>query len=321
MKRSYNLLGLFIAWLAVFAFFAWRVPASFPTVENAETMLRQSVSVGIAAIGMTYIIVAGMIDLSVGSMVALVTVVIAWCVQRGMNPWLAACVGILAGGLCGLLNGTLTVKLRVTPFIVTLGTLLVFRGLAKGLANEQKIDAPMTALSDIIAKLKPDQKWMLVPPGVWLALVLGVIAALVYRKTVFGRHVVAIGSNESAARYSGVNVARVRVLVFVLGGLMVGLSGLMQFSRLTVGDPTVATGMELDVIAAVVIGGASLSGGEGSIPGALLGAFIMTTIRAGCNQMLLPNWVQEIVTGGIIIAAVALDRWRAANARATSVVQ
>jgi ribose/xylose/arabinose/galactoside ABC-type transport system permease subunit len=130
------------------------------------------------------------------------------------------------------------------------------------------------------------------------------------RSTRLGRHIYAIGSNEQTARLCGVRVNRVKVLVYSMSAGFAGVAGVMQFSRLTVGDPTVAVGLELDVIAAVVIGGGSLSGGEGSVLGTLVGALIMTVIRSGCSQMGLPNWVQEIVTGGIIVLAVALDRWR-----------
>ena len=225
----------------------------------------------------------------------------------------AAALGISAGLLCGALNGFLVSKLKVSSFIVTLGGFLLFRGIAKGLADNQKIDAPMTWLADVLATLGPSEKWKIVPPGVWLLIICAILAALVLSKTVFGRNVLAVGGNEEAARLAGINVDKTRIGVFALSGLFVGIAGLMQFSRLTVGDPTVAVGLELDVIAAVVIGGASLNGGEGSIAGSLLGALIMATIRAGCSQIGLDNWVQEIVTGAIIVAAVALDRWRLAR--------
>jgi ribose/xylose/arabinose/galactoside ABC-type transport system permease subunit len=250
----------------------------------------------------------------VGSAVAFVTVVIAWFLQRGAGPWAALMAGLAAGTLVGAANGFLVTRLKVGAFIVTLGTLLIIRGAAKGLAGEQKIDAPLTWLGDVLAMLPPDRKWMIVPPGVWLMVVLAVGCALLLRNTRFGRHVLAVGGNSEAAHYSGISVAKTRLLVFVVAGLFAGFAGLMQFSRLTVGDPTVAVGLELDVIAAVVIGGASLSGGQGSILGSLLGAVLMTTIRAGCSQYGLPNWVQEIVTGGIIVFAVALDRVRVRRA-------
>jgi ribose/xylose/arabinose/galactoside ABC-type transport system permease subunit len=309
LGRFANLAGLLAALILIFAFFWWRMP-TFASWRNIELIARQTTIVSLAALGMTLVIVSGAIDLSIGSMVALVTVVIAWCLREGAHPLLACLAGIGVALLCGLLNGTLVTRLKVGAFIVTLGALLIFRGAAKGLANEKKIDAPAQWLPDILAVLPPERKWMIFPPGVWLMALFAVLTALLLGRTRFGRHIVAVGSNENAARLCGVPVERVRLGVFVLMGFFAGLAGLMQFSRLTVGEPTVAVGLELDVIAAVVIGGASLSGGTGTIVGSLVGAFIMSTIRAGSNQMGWANWVQEIVTGAIIILAVAIDRLR-----------
>ena len=323
LSRLAPLLGL----IGVYALFAIIGPSSFISVRNLETIARQTAIVGIASLGMTLVIVAGGIDLSVGSIVALATVATAGLLQLMMPdgattaaaaallPLLAGCGGMLAAAFCGWVNGFLITRLRVVPFIVTLGTLLVLRGAAKGVAHEQKIDAPLTWLNELLAALGPGHHWMLAPPGVWIMVVLAVAVAVVLRYTRFGRHVVAIGSNELTARLCGVPVERVKLLVYVLSGAFAGIAGLMQFSRLTVGDPTVAVGLELDVIAAVVIGGGSLSGGEGSVLGSLVGALIMTVIRSGCSQMGLPNWVQEIVTGGIIVLAVALDRLRSRRTR------
>jgi ribose/xylose/arabinose/galactoside ABC-type transport system permease subunit len=237
-------------------------------------------------------------------------VAIAALLQAGANPLIAAAAGILVGALCGFINGSLITRLRVVPFIVTLGTLLVVRGGAKGLANEQKIDAPLTWLADLLAALPPDKSWQVFPSGVWIMVVLSILVASLLRYTRLGRHIFAIGSNEQTARLCGVSVDRVKVIVYTVCAGFAGMAGVMQFSRLTIGDPTVAVGLELDVIAAVVIGGGSLSGGEGSILGSIVGALIMTVIRSGCSQMGLPNWVQEIVTGLIIVLAVALDRLR-----------
>lgn len=298
--------------MALFAviFAAQQLPP-FISAENLETLARQTAIVGAAALGMTLIMIAGGIDLSVGSIVALATVVAAWLLQRsGWTPVAAALGSIAAGGICGLLSGVLITRLRVVPFIVTLGMMLVVRGVAKALANEQKIDAPLTWLNDLLATLAPEQRAWLVPPGVWLVLVLALGMAALLRYTRLGRHTFAIGSNELTARLCGVAVSRVQIIIYTLGGLLFGLAGLLQFSRLTVGDPTVAQGLELDVIAAVVIGGGSLSGGEGSVFGSLVGALVMSAIRSGCSQMGLPNFVQEIVTGAIIVAAVTLDRLR-----------
>jgi ribose/xylose/arabinose/galactoside ABC-type transport system permease subunit len=193
---------------------------------------------------------------------------------------------------------------------VTLGAMGIIRGLAKGIAHEQKIDAPLTWLNDLLAELPRGLSWLMLPPGVWLTVLVSVAAAVLLGYTRFGRHVIAIGSNEQAARLCGVRVERTKVAVYTIGALLAGVAGVMQFSRLTVGDPTVANGLELDVIAAVVIGGGSLSGGEGSIVGSLIGAMLMTEIKTGCTHVGLPMWVQEIISGGIIVVAVALDRLR-----------
>jgi ribose transport system permease protein len=303
-------LGPIAGLLAIYLLFALIGPESFSSTANLETIVRHTTIVGMAALGMTLVIIAGGIDLSVGSIIALVTVVIAALLQTGMNPLLAALAGVATGALCGLLNGVLITRVKVVPFIVTLGTLLVLRGAAKGLAHEQKIDAPITWLNDLLAALPPSQSWQLIPPGDWLLLALAILIAGILRYTRLGRHVFAVGSNEQTARLCGVAVENVKIIVYTLSATMAGLAGVMQFSRLTVGDPTVAVGLELDVIAAVVIGGGSFTGGEGSVLGTIVGALIMTVIRSGCSQMGLPNWVQEIVTGSIIVLAVALDRLR-----------
>ncbi len=313
-RRLLNTVGPVLALLVVYGLFVLIAPDSFRTARNLETIARQTTIVGMAALGMTLVIISGGIDLSVGSVVALSTVVIAWLLQRaGAGPVTAALGGVAAAGFFGLVNGVLITRLRVVPFIVTLGMMLVVRGTAKGIGRNQKIDVDpelLRWLEDLLASVGGEQGWMFLPPGVWLLIILAVVMAVVLRYTRLGRHTFAIGSNEQTARLCGVAVERVKVLVFTLGGAFAGLAGLMQFSRLTVGDPTVAVGLELDVIAAVVIGGGSLGGGEGSILGTMVGALIMTVIASGCTQMGMPNWVQEIITGAIIVLAVALDRLR-----------
>lgn len=305
------LAGLLITWVALVGLFVvWRGP-EFASRENFETIARQVAIVGFGAIGMTFIVVARMIDLSVGSLVALVTVVIAYALSvMKLDPALAACLGIAAGLGAGVFNGLLITQLRLSPFIATLGSLLIFRGIATGLAGEERIDAPLTWMASLLARLRPDQQALLAPIGVWLLVLAAVVATLVLHRTVFGRNVIAVGANPEAARLAGIRPSRIRMAVFAIGGFFAGTAGLMQFSRLTVGDPTVAEGLELDVIAATVIGGASLSGGRGTVYGSLLGALVIATIRSGCTQVGLPNWVQKIVTGGIILAALALDRLR-----------
>jgi len=312
--RWLNTIGSLLGLAFVYGIFAVVAPPSFTTTRNLEMILRQTTIVGVAALGMAMVIISGGIDLSVGSVVALATVVIAWLLQYGdVGPVTAAAGGVAAAACFGLISGLLITRLRVVPFIVTLGMMLVVRGTAKGIGREQKIDVDpqhLFWLEELLASLPKERSWMLLPPGVWLLVLLAVAMAALLRYTRLGRHTFAIGSNEQTARLCGVPVERVKVLVYTICAAFAGLAGLMQFSRLTVGDPTVAVGLELNVIAAVVIGGGSLGGGEGSILGTLVGALIMTVIASGCTQMGLPNWVQEIITGAIIVVAVALDRLR-----------
>ena len=308
-----GLLPLFGAWLLIFAVFSFLRPHSFPTHDNLETLARQGTITCFAALGMTCVIIGGGIDLSVGSVVALISVVVAQLLTKTNNAAVAVIGAVVVGALIGLVNGALITKLKVLPFIVTLGALLFFRGAAEGLGNNAIVSAPDSVLRGLLAKLDNGSQWQIVPIGAWLLLISAVAVSVMLTRTRFGRHIVAVGSNENAARLCGVNVVRVKLLMYVLVGVFTAFAGIMQFSRLRVGDPTGANGLELDVIAAVVIGGASLSGGQGSIAGTLLGALIMTTINDGCTQVDLPNWVQKMVTGMIIIVAVALDRFR--NAR------
>lgn len=287
-------------------------PARYLSASNLRIVVTQTVIVALGAIGMTVIIASGGIDLSVGSVVALSGAVAAISLRAGWTPLAALFAGILAGGLIGLINGLTITRLGVVPFIATLGMLGVARGTAKWVANEQTVNIPATWLNEL-ATISPEHPWMLVAPGVWIAIVLAGIVAAVLRNTVFGRRVFALGSNEAAARACGIQTDRVKLWIYSLGGLFFGLAGVVQMSRLRQGDPTVAIGVELDVIAAVVIGGASLSGGEGSILGSMVGALIMAFLRNGCQLMGWPNYIQEIIIGVIIVLAVAADRLRTAR--------
>jgi ribose/xylose/arabinose/galactoside ABC-type transport system permease subunit len=301
-----SLTALVLVWVAVVGYFAYEMPGNFATMATAERVMRQGSVVALASIGMTFVIASGGIDLSVGSVVALVTVVAAWAIDSlGWSPAAALSLGVAS---------SVAARLRLSSFVVTLGALLIYRGVALGLADNEVIHVPMSWVNRLLATLPEGQKWQIFPIGVWMVLICAWMGAFVMRKTVFGRQVLAVGANEEACRLSGIRVERVRVGAFVVMGLCAGLAGCLQFSRLSAGDPGVAQGLELDVIAAVVIGGASLSGGTGSIAGSIVGALLMATIHAGLSQMGLLNWVQQIVTGAIIVGAVALDRWRSARA-------
>jgi ribose/xylose/arabinose/galactoside ABC-type transport system permease subunit len=301
--------GVLLGLLIVALLFGALIGPQFFRGDNLELMARQTVIICIAALGMTMIIVSGGIDLSVGSTIALSTVVTALLLRADAAPVLAALGAVAAGAACGALNGLLITRLRVVPFIVTLGTMLLLRGAAKGLADERRIEAPITWLNGLLRTTR-DNPALLLPTGIWITIALAAVVAATLRYTRFGRHLFAIGSNERTARLCGVRVDRARFAVYTAAGALAGLAGLMQFAKLSVGDPTVAIGLELDVIAAVIIGGGSLLGGKGTVLGTIGGAAIMAVIQIGCSQHGLPNWVQQIVTGAIIVLAVALDRWR-----------
>lgn len=303
-------LGPLAALLAVYALFMVLSPSTFGRTQNLVTMARQTVVVGIAASGMTLVIIAGGIDLSVGSMVALTTVLIASILKSGSGPAAAAALAVLAAAALGTATGLLVASLKIRPFIVTLGAMTILRGAAKGLAREQKIDVDPRGLDTLLAALPPDRAFLLFPPGVWAMLAVTLLTAGLLNYTRIGLHIFAIGSNEPTAVLAGVAVKRVKVFVYAFAAALAGVAGVLEFSTLTVGDPTDSIGLELEVIASVVIGGASLSGGEGSVFGSLIGACLMTVIKTGCTHLGLPNWVQELVTGTIIIVAVMLDRLR-----------
>lgn len=309
VNRLFSLLAPFAGLILVIGLFGFLEPESFLSEYNFKTVATQTVIVGLGAIGMTFVIISGGIDLSVGAVIALASVVTALFLREGAHPVFAILAGVLSGGLCGLINGMLITSLRIVPFIVTLGMLGMARGFAKYLADEQKIDAPAMWLADLMTK-SPEPSWLLFAPGVWLMLLLALLMSLVLRRTVLGVHTFALGSNEDTARLCGVPVASRKVAIYVICGLFAGLAGVMQFGRLTVGDPTTAIGKELDIIAAVVIGGGSLVGGEGSILGALIGAFLMAFLANGCTLTGVPNYVQEIIIGAIIVIAVAVDQFR-----------
>jgi ribose transport system permease protein len=286
---------------------------TFGTVHNLRTIAVSTSGVAVAALGATVVIIAGGIDLSVGTALALCATVLAVGLRAGWCPWLAiaACIG--TGCLAGCLNGILISVLDVGPFIVTLGTMSIYYGLSKLVADETTV-RPLPAqvpqwLPDLL-QIEPEPGWLLVSRGVWLAVLLAIALVCVLRYTVFGRHVFALGSNEATARLCGIRVSWTKIAVYTLAGFFAGIAGLYNFGRLTQGDPTSGRGVELIVIAAVVIGGASLNGGRGSVLGTLAGALIIRAITSGCTQLGLPNSYQDIVLGAIIIAAVVVDQLR-----------
>ncbi len=305
MRRLLGALAPFLALVAVYVLFAALRYDRFVTWDNSAIMLQQTAVIGTGAIGMALIVISGGVDLSFGSIIALSAVVLALLLQAGAPPVVAAAGAVGLGVITGVASGLLVTRLRLMPFIVTLGMMGILRGAAKGLASEQPIYPDPTWLNDLM-QLSAG----LLPGGVWIMVAMAIVIAGVLRYTRFGRHIFAIGSNESTARLCGVAVDRTKIWIYAVGAGFAGLAGVLQFSYLTGGDPTTAVGLELNIIAAVVIGGASLSGGRGTILGTMIGALIMTVVNNGCTKLEMSNWVQEIVTGGIIVAAVTLDQYR-----------
>ena len=314
MSRLSRLLqsgGPFLGLLLVCGLFALTEERAFIfTGGNLKNILTQTVIVAVGALGMTLIIVGGGIDLSVGSVVAFTGVLGAKLLVAGWSPLATTAALVATGGAIGLFNGAIVAGFRMMPFIVTLGMMGIVRGSAKWLGGNQTVNAPADSpVGRIMARVDPAEFWPL-PAGVWMLLGLALVMAVLLRGTVFGRHVFAVGANETASRYSGVRVGWVKAATYAIAGLLFGFAGLLQMSRLTQGDPTVAVGLELDIIAAVVIGGASLSGGAGSILGSMIGALIMALLRNGTNQLGWQTYSQEIIIGGVIVLAVGLDKWR-----------
>ncbi|MBL9216515.1 MAG: ABC transporter permease [Opitutaceae bacterium] len=302
--------GPFIGLILVIVLFSLpdETRAFFLTYHNFKIILTQTVIVAIGALGMTLIIVSGGIDLSVGSSIAFTSVVGALLVREGWGPAPVLLAAVGAGSLIGLLNGAAIAGLRMTPFIITLGTLGIARGSAKWLAENQTVNYDDSPLNGWMTTADPFSRAL--PAGVWVAIGLAVLTAVLLRHTVFGRHVFALGSNEATARLCGIATPRLKVAIYALAGAFFGLAGLFQLSRLRQGDPTVAVGLELDIIASVIIGGASLNGGVGTVLGSMIGALIMAVLRNGSQQMGWPTYFQEIIIGLVIIVAVFLDHLR-----------
>lgn len=288
------------------------VGGRFASTVSLQTIGRNASLVGVAALGMTIVIVAGGIDLSVAATAAISSTIAAWCLREGAPATVAVLAGILTGAVCGLINGTLVSRLRVVPFIITLGTMTIFRGVGREIAHESQIRVFefLPAWLMRLQEPKPNPEWLLVTPGVWVMLVLALAVAALLNLTVFGRHVYAIGSNEATARLCGISLTRTRIAVYTLAGFFAGVAGIYTLASTTQGNPNALPGLELDIIAAVVIGGGSLNGGRGSVLGTLSGALLMEVIRDGCRTLNVPSPYTQIIIGLIVIVAVSLDQVR-----------
>jgi ribose transport system permease protein len=276
-------------------FFAW---------SQIKDVLAQSVYVGILAAGMAFLISMREIDLSVGSVFGLSLIVAALLMRGGMNPWLAAVIGVLLGGGMGLVNAILVQVIAIPAIVATLATLSMFRGLALALSDGQQVTGLPTD-SSFFTFLGGDALGL--PVSVWVLIATAIVLTAVLRLTPFGYRVRSIGSNPEAARFSGISIPRVRVQALVLMGLLAGLAGMMGLAFFQSGDPNVGTGFELQAIAAAIIGGTPLRGGSATVVGAMFGAILLGVVNSGLVYFDVPiNW-SAFATGAVILAAVSLD--------------
>lgn len=284
-------------------------PESFLTIDNFLNVLRRSSVYGIIAIGMTFVIISAGIDLSVGSMLALcgmigaaVMVAVSGTTDpQGMSLAVGTIVGMVVGTICGFINGLLITKLSLQPFIVTLGTMSFFRGIALVMKDGQPINVPSY-------KYLGEGLVLGIPISIIIFAVIIVLASFILRYTHLGRYTYAIGSNREAAFHAGVNVHRNLICIFTFTGFLVGIAAMIATSRTVSAQPTAGLGRELDIIAAVVIGGASLAGGQGTITGTIIGTLLISFLRNGCTLLGISTNAQLIVIGMIIVLAVAVDQ-------------
>ncbi|MGL5657295.1 MAG: ABC transporter permease [Fusobacteriaceae bacterium] len=278
----------------------------FLTTGNFLTIALQTSVIGIIALGMTYTIITGGIDLSVGSIVAFSGIAAGYVLKTGAPMFVGILAGLLAGTVAGLINGFLVTNGKLPPFIATLGIMMSLRGLTLAITGGM----PISGFKDNFADFSGG-KFLGVPHPVIYFIILGAITAYILKNTVIGKHIYAIGSNESASELSGVNVNKVKLYVYGLTGFLSAFAGVVLASRLISAQPTEGAGYELDVIAAVVIGGASLSGGVGSIVGTIIGAFIMSILRNGLNMLNVSGFWQQVAVGIVVLVAVYIDKKKA----------
>lgn len=278
---------------------------NFFTLSNIFNLLRQVSVNALIAFGMTFVILTAGIDLSVGSLLALGSALTAGLLTSGMDPLLAVFIGLLIGLALGAINGIIITKGKVAPFIATLATMTIFRGVTLVYTDGK----PITSLSDSFTFEMIGKGYVFgIPFPAILMLIIFVILFFILRNTVFGRQVYAVGGNEEASTLSGIKADRVKIWVYSLTGMLSVLAGIIITSRLNSAQPTAGSMYELDAIAAVVIGGTSLAGGRGRIVGTLIGALIIGVIDNGLNLLNVSSFYQQIVKGGVILLAVMLDR-------------
>ncbi|CAD6557768.1 ABC transporter permease [Paraburkholderia sabiae] len=306
--KSYGLVWVLLGLCAIAT---WLSP-SFLGVMNLVNVLRQIALLGIVGIGMTFVILARGIDLSVGSIVGLIAVVTALMLTQGYPVYLCVLAAIALGLVLGAINGLGIAIGRLPAFIMTLGSMVMFRGMALSIANGQPINVGDAPGFDFIGS----GDFLQIPVVVWLFAAIALLAFLVLRYTSFGRYVYAVGSNTEAAHLAGINTRVISFIVYVISGLAAAITAIVYVSRLTVGEPTAGTGLELEAIAVTVIGGTSLFGGEGGVMGTVLGAAIIAVLANVMNLLGISPFTQQIIKGAIIIVAVLFEMYRGKGKKA-----
>jgi len=307
----------FAGLVAILVFFSLASP-NFLQKDNIFGILQSTSVNGVLAVGCTFVIISAGIDLSVGTLMTFTAVMCGVVLTNwGMPLILGVVAAIFFGAFTGMVSGLVIAKMKVPPFIATLGMMLLLKGLALVIANDKPIyfnDTPNFSMISIDSLLGAIVPWLDIPNGVLILFIVAILAAIVLNKTLLGRYVFALGSNEEAARLSGVNVDFWKVVIYSLNGAICGVAGLLIASRLNSAQPALGQGYELDAIAAVVIGGTSLSGGRGTVLGTIIGSFIISTLTNGLRIMSVAQEWQLVVTGLIIIIAVYGDILRKAKA-------
>lgn len=278
---------------------------AFLTATNLSSVVRQTAVINVMALGMTLVIISGGVDLSVGSVLAFGGLTGTMAMERGLPIPLAITIGVLGGLFWGVINGVLITRLKISPFIVTLGTLGIVRGVTLIMSNGLPVHQIPPAFSYL-----GEGNLIGVPFVLWILVLCAIAVHIILEHTRLGRYTFAIGSNTEAAFYTGINVTFFTAVVYAINGALTGLAGMIEASRLMTGQPTAGQGYELQAIAAVVIGGGSLRGGEGSVVGTLIGAFIMGLLANGSDLLGISPYLQQAIIGATIIVAVALDELR-----------
>lgn len=295
----------FLTLIVLFIGLSIASPDHFLTKTNLSSVVRQTAVINLMALGMTLVIISGGIDLSVGAILAMGGLLGTMAMEKGHPIWFGVLSGVFTGCLCGFLNGFLTTRLKINPFIVTLGTMGIIRGSTLLISN----GLPVHQIPQTFSFLG-EGNLLGVPFVLWVLVLCAVAVHAVLEHTRLGRYAFSIGSNPDAAYYAGIPVSFHTTAVYAICGALTGLGGMIEASRLMTGQPTAGQGYELQAIAAVVIGGGSLRGGEGSVVGTLIGAFIMGLLANGSDLLGISPYLQQAIIGAVIIIAVSFDELR-----------